>query len=186
MKAQAAAQPGFYGKLPARGDFVGRGLSAATVATLDQWICRLMVGAQAQFGEGWAEAWAVMPAWHFALPAGACGPLQLHGVLGPSHDRVGRRFPLVLAVEGLVDPPGDAPDQAAALHAHLEDLCRAAIGDGWPPDRLAAELRRGALPPAAMVRAGRWWSLPCPPAPSRSFDSDTLPDEAHFLRMVGA
>jgi type VI secretion system protein ImpM len=46
----------------------------------------------------WREHYCTSPIWRFALSAGSCGPVAYAGILMPSVDRVGRYYPLVIAV----------------------------------------------------------------------------------------
>lgn len=107
---------GFFGKLPGTGDFVQRRLAPAFVTAWDTAFEVAVDGARTACGGNWDALWRAAPIWRFALNAGACGDAACVGVIGPSVDRVGRRFPMVLA------HPVDA---AAAMHAIV------AGADGW-------------------------------------------------------
>jgi type VI secretion system protein ImpM len=107
---------GLFGKLPARGDFLRRGLPAGLTAPLDAWLQAALAASRAALGEGWPALWLESPIWRFAAAAGVCGPVPAAGILLPSTDRVGRCFPLVLA----------APLPAATA---LPDLLRGA--EAW-------------------------------------------------------
>lgn len=89
---------GFHGKLPSRGDFVQRELPAAFVQAWDEWLARGLAHAQARLGEDWLEIYLTSPLWRFALTPGLCGPDAVVGVMMPSVDRVGRYFPLTVAM----------------------------------------------------------------------------------------
>jgi type VI secretion system protein ImpM len=91
------AAVGLYGKMPAHGDFVRRALPGSFVAPWDAWLAAGIAAARERLGEGFASAWDEAPAWRFALPAGICGPDAVAGVMLPSADTVGRRFPLTVA-----------------------------------------------------------------------------------------
>ena len=54
---------------------------------------------RARLGEAWLDCYLTMPIWRFVLLPGLVGPSGWAGVLMPSVDRVGRHFPLTLAVE---------------------------------------------------------------------------------------
>ncbi|HEX7349011.1 MAG TPA: type VI secretion system-associated protein TagF [Rhodanobacteraceae bacterium] len=107
---------GFFGKLPGMGDFVQRRLPADFVAAWDGWLEAGVDAARAVAGTAWRAEWAETPTWRFALAPGVCGPTAWAGVMGPSVDRVGRTFPLVLA-------------SAVTDAADLADIVRA--GNGW-------------------------------------------------------
>jgi type VI secretion system protein ImpM len=87
---------GFFGKLPARGDFVSAGLPRDFVARWDTWISSTLAEALTAAGDGWLNA----PPWRFCLAPGVCGIDAITGVLLASIDKVGRRFPLTLAWSG--------------------------------------------------------------------------------------
>lgn len=97
---------GFFGKIPAAGDFVGRSLPAAYVRFWDRWIVHNLAAPLA------ADPWERHPALRFLLGPGVCGPMA--GVVMASADRAGRRFPLTLAAP--------APLAVAGL---------AAVADRW-------------------------------------------------------
>jgi type VI secretion system protein ImpM len=88
---------GFFGKLPGVGDFVQRGLPANFVARWDAHFQRVLAAVQTQLGPHWAPAYDDGPVWRFMLGPGVCGERAWAGVMGPARDRVGRRFPMVLA-----------------------------------------------------------------------------------------
>lgn len=80
---------GFYGKIPATGDFVGRGLSGDFVRAWDRWVASHLAPLQS-FG-----LWPENVALRFLLGSQANGPMA--GIVVPSSDRAGRRFPLTVA-----------------------------------------------------------------------------------------
>ncbi len=145
----ARAVTGLYGKVPAHGDFVRRGLPSSFVTPWDAWLQDAVAAARESLGPGWADAWDHAPAWRFALPAGACGPDAVAGVMLPSQDTVGRRFPVTLAALLPAGTPLPAPAwfdrvEAAALAGRAgaadADALLAAIPDPATPEE--------ALPPA--------------------------------------
>ena len=87
---------GFYGKLPARGDFVQRNLPRSFIDRWDDWLQAAMTSSRDQLGEQWLRSYLTSPVWRFALSAGVCGEQPLTGLLIPSVDRVGRYFPLCI------------------------------------------------------------------------------------------
>jgi type VI secretion system protein ImpM len=89
---------GFFGKLPGRGDFIGRHLPKAFVAPWDAWLQAAIAKSRTQMGEeAWRECYCTSPIWRFALGPGLCGPAGHAGILMPSVDRVGRYYPLIIA-----------------------------------------------------------------------------------------
>ena len=89
---------GFYGKMPSNGDFVSRHLPRTFVDPWDQWLQESISSSRQQLGENWLDRYLIGPIWRFALSAGVCGDNAWIGLVMPSVDRVGRYFPLTLAV----------------------------------------------------------------------------------------
>lgn len=182
------ALPGWYGKLPALGDFASRRLPTMFVEPWDRWLA----GGLAQWRDadpGWLDAYLAAPVVYFALGAGV--PFALSpgyaGVLMPSLDRVGRYFPLtVVRARGA----GEALVPAGWLRA-VEDLAVAAMHDDWDADRFDEELAAieddGGESAGAWPDKGRaqWWhgrgSNASPP-----FGSAGLPQGPNFARLLGA
>jgi type VI secretion system protein ImpM len=127
---------GLYGKIPAHGDFVRRGLPSSFVGPWDAWLAAAIATAREQLGAQWEAAWDSAPAWRFALPPGACGPDAVAGVMLPSHDQVGRRFPITLAA---ILPPGAVAPEAEWFDA-LEAAALAGLAGRADADALAAAL----------------------------------------------
>ena len=92
-------QPGFFGKLPARGDFVGRRLDQAFRTAFDEWLQKSIATSKRQLGTAWLPAYLNAPIWRFVLGPNLCGSMPTLGVMMPSVDRVGRYFPLVIAAQ---------------------------------------------------------------------------------------
>jgi type VI secretion system ImpM family protein len=90
---------GFFGKLPAHGDFVRRGLPEAFVQAWDGWVQQGILAAHNDLGEGLEAFWADARPWTFRLTTGVCGPAAMAGAVMPSRDSVGRLYPLTVAVE---------------------------------------------------------------------------------------
>ncbi|NTV96046.1 MAG: type VI secretion system-associated protein TagF [Thiobacillus sp.] len=90
--------PGFVGKIPSQGDFISRRLPYDFIDCWDNWLQQGIGTARATLGERWLDTYLVGPVWRFLIGPGVCGN---HGWLGlwfPSVDRVGRHFPLTVAV----------------------------------------------------------------------------------------
>ncbi len=176
---------GFYGKIPARGDFVRSGLPRGFIDAWDIWLQGMMADSRVLLAESWLPAWMEAPVWRFYLAAGVCGPGAAFGVFMPSIDRAGRHFPLTLA--------SVASDAAQALPACLDWLGQAeaagidAVADDMEPDRLAARLRQPAMAgPHWHKPDGRcaWWTEGSPRVAAVEFATDALPDAALFARML--
>jgi len=173
---------GFMGKVPARGDFVARGLPRSFAEPWDAWLAEAMSGSRAILGEAWLPAWMEAPIWRFALPGGQCGPDAAAGVVLPSVDRAGRHWPLTLAAAipaqfAAPAPPAEWFDalEAAGLEAVLSDAT---------PERIEELL---AAAPAAFGRggsAGAWWTAGAPRVAERHFTAGALPGPAAFASML--
>jgi type VI secretion system protein ImpM len=144
---------GFFGKLPARGDFVRAGLPEDFVAPLDLWCRECLVASRAALGDGWEDAWMVAPIWHFWLPPGACGPRAVLGIWMPGMDRARRLYPFMLCAlaESLHDLAGGAAWASAAAQAGLACLVEDAPLEPLGP-ALAAPVA------AAPLHAPGWWT----------------------------
>ena len=98
---------GWYGKLPATGDFVLRRLPGAFRDAWDRWLDDALAGARGRLGSRWPEDYLSMPVWRFVLCGGLAGPAACAGVMAPSVDAVGRFFPLAVAsafTSSAIDP----------------------------------------------------------------------------------
>jgi type VI secretion system protein ImpM len=115
-----AHAPGWYGKLPSLGDFASRRLPDEFIRPWDEWLQVVLQASRASLGEAWLDCYLTMPIWRFVLLPGLLGPSGWAGVLMPSVDRVGRHFPLTLAVEpssgvGVAEAVFDRADWFARL-----------------------------------------------------------------------
>jgi type VI secretion system protein ImpM len=98
MLNESTLSPGFYGKLPILGDFVSRHLPKDFIKPWDDWLQRSIAVSKQELGENWLKTYLTCPIWRFALTPGLCGKNGWMGVIMPSVDRVGRYFPLTIAV----------------------------------------------------------------------------------------
>lgn len=131
-----------FGKLPAQGDFVARGLSAGQRDVWDQWLADEMERANAVHGDAFAQRFDAAPVWCFSAADGEDG--WLSGALAPSVDSVGRRFPLLAAVQ--------APGYAEACG----ELLYRALTEDWDASRFHAALAGEEAKGADAGDAG-WW-----------------------------
>jgi len=88
--------PGWYGKLPALGDFASRRLPSGFVAAWDGWLQRGMIHSQERLGAAWLDSFLNAPVWRFVLGERTLDTQVWAGIVLPSVDRVGRYFPLTL------------------------------------------------------------------------------------------
>lgn len=188
---------GYFGKIPARGDFVAASLPSAVVKTWDQSISAALTEVKSALGDRWSDVWLQAPVWRFALPGTMCGPDPLLGLWMPSIDKAGRHFPLMISATC----PGTTPEQmcrhgTAWLDA-AEDAGREAIADDLTPEQLTASIP----PPPDLTAtpeiplpydlrpcpgAGLWWTEGAPLVPAQGLVLDTMPDAAAFRAMLEA
>ncbi|GGF20369.1 hypothetical protein GCM10011611_27970 [Aliidongia dinghuensis] len=143
----AAHEPGFYGKMPARGDFIARRLDPKFLKPLDEWLQRSIATSQRQLKDFWLTAYLDTPIWRFVMGPGLCGDIPVAGVLMPSVDRVGRYFPLVLAASL---PGCSAPVRlmrtADDWFGQIERLALSSLDDEFDFDRFDNAMRAIGLP----------------------------------------
>ena len=161
--SQSVSPPGFFGKVPARGDFLDRRMPSGFQSAWESWLSAFVVAARDALGAAWPEAWLTAPLWHFTLGRDIVRPFGAAGVVLASVDRVGRFFPFTI-VGGATQQPGGSheacsPDDWARA---VEALAVAALDDDFSPDRLDEQLRDLGPPPAATgaVRPEGVWTLP--------------------------
>ncbi len=147
---------GAFGKMPSVGDFFRLGVSPAFVQPWDEWIQRSMLAVSQVMGDAWDAHYMSAPIWRFCLSPGLSGPQKMLGVLMPSVDRVGRRFPLTLVAP--------VSNEGSAILTHfrtdqtfrqLEDIALAALEDDMTRDKLAGSLAELTVPvqqPTAPIR----------------------------------
>jgi type VI secretion system ImpM family protein len=92
-----AEAPGWFGKMPALGDFASRRLPPDWVDGWDGWLQRELVRARDAIGEDdWLSLYLVAPVRRFWLAPGLLAGAAWLGVMMPSVDSVGRHFPFTL------------------------------------------------------------------------------------------
>lgn len=139
---------GFFGKVRSHGDFVTRRLPASFTRAWDDWLQAGLRTSREQLGPGWLNTYLSSPIWRFALAPGVCGAHAWAGVLMPSVDRVGRHFPLTIAV-GVAGASSvlDWTVEAGAWYDQLETLALSSLLDDFSLDTFDATLRSIAAPP---------------------------------------
>jgi len=172
---------GFYGKLPARGDFVCVGLPRDFTEPWDAWLQAVLAGSRKLMGEAWLPSFLAAPVWRFALPPSMCGKQAALGLMLPSVDKIGRYFPLTFAA---LSPQLPAPDEAWL--ATCEAAGGAALERDTPPQDIAGMLSMPDLHAASsgLVDA-EWWSDGSERVKAVRMVLRTLPDSATFAAMLG-
>jgi len=144
----AYACAGWFGKIPARGDFITRNLPASFVEPWDEWLCAELPDARARLAQGWEAIWGEAPVLCFSVGERTTDERAWLGVLIPSFDRVGRQFPLTVCLSPCPSPERSVCttrgrgwwDALAAVGLH-------ALGRGSGPETLDDELARFASTP---------------------------------------
>lgn len=135
---------GWFGKLPCVGDFVRAGLPPRFIADWDAWMQLMMAGGREALAEGWQACYMEAPIWRFAMPRDICGGDPAAGIVMPSVDRVGRQYPLCLAVtlagEGSAGSAWDVYQACAQLYEPLETIALSMLDDGCSLDTLEQAL----------------------------------------------
>ena len=143
---------GAYGKMPALGDFFRLGAEREFVTPWDNWLQSTLLAAQSALGAGFQTAYMSAPIWRFALPPSVAGTQGVVGVLMPSVDRVGRRFPLTLLAQtgyGEQAPLRNLIWQALVLDK-VEALALDALDDAMTREVLGERLALLALRPMGL------------------------------------
>jgi len=138
--SQASFSAGWYGKMPATGDFIARRLAASFSEPWDRWLQAAMAGSRERLGALWRDSFLSMPAWRFVLAPGTVSPDAWAGLMVPSVDSVGRYFPLTVASA----LPPESLDPVATLLAaapwfdDIESIAFSALTPGADPAAIDA------------------------------------------------
>ncbi len=177
---------GCFGKVPQLGDFINNRLPRRFIEPWDLFLRAFLAESRQALGEAWLDAYLNGPIWHFALPPGLAGEDAVAGTLMPSVDRVGRYFPLTIALvvdkvpESLGDPWFERAEMLsldalgetfdpAALDDRLARLGSLEASLAAPPSgALWTTFGSGSVPPLALVSNG----LPCGCAATALLDGD--------------
>jgi type VI secretion system protein ImpM len=182
-----AAAPGFFGKVPSRGDFLSRRVPPGLAASWEQWLQELTLAVREAGERGWQDAWLTAPLWHFMLGRNLAPPFGAAGVLLASADRVGRLFPFSVvgaASPGWMGDPGAWSREAEGLAvAALEDDCDLAALDealaalGPPSAPQGPNRPTGAWP---LVLDGDWPEAGDPLAEDEAAQPGPGPDQSEW------
>ena len=127
--------PGFCGKLSSHGDFVTRRLPRSFLAPWEEWLNDCLQSSRERLGSEWLDIYLTSPIWRFVTRKGALDDVAWTGVLMPSVDKVGRHYPLTLAV----DLPHEGPTlsslgENSAWYDRAEDLALSSLDDDFDFD----------------------------------------------------
>lgn len=158
---------GWFGKLPSHGDFLVRRLPPGVRLCFDNWLQEGLAQSRADLGRAWLEAWLSSPLWRFMISPDVCGAHAWAGVMMPSHDRVGRCFPLLLAspVNGMPSLR-DCLTLHAAWFERIEDAALSTLEAAFSLERFDAALGAIEGAPQAALPSDRGCVLPGAQAPA--------------------
>ncbi|WP_195812370.1 type VI secretion system-associated protein TagF [Xylophilus rhododendri] len=150
--ATAAGPAGWYGKLPTLGDFASRRLDAGFIEAWDDWLAQGLADWRAQAPEQWLHDYLAGPSWRFILTPGVIAMAGARtawaGVLMPSVDRVGRYFPLTLALPlARLPEPGAATEALLRWLRQLDDIAVDALHEDWSIEQLESALEQAGPAP---------------------------------------
>lgn len=156
---------GWYGKIPSLGDFISRRLPVSFIDPWDTWLQRAMAASRAQLGEQWLDHYMTSPIWRFILMHGVCGNHLWMGVLMPSIDKIGRHFPLTIALQTRPRPEAlFTAFSAHAWYASLEQLALTSLNVNISPEDLDQGLVGHPFPqshpgdrPVSAQELANWW-----------------------------
>lgn len=121
-----------FGKLPAHGDFIVRGIDMQRQEQLDRDISASIGHAKEHFAEQFEPSFLKAPPWRFVWPEDAG---YIGGALSPSIDQTGRIYPVFLGRHG----------KTAALAKQIAGACEAllfeAIPQRWTADTLFSAIQ---------------------------------------------
>jgi len=137
MPGQALTPPRAFafGKLPAHGDFVARGLSGPERDAWDAWASAGLAQARTVLGSDFEGRHDVAPPLRFSFGPGPFGEGWRTGALAPSIDSAGRRFVIVLGGRTDQAPAAMSIDRIAAA---AEDEIHRAFEDASDIDAMVA------------------------------------------------
>lgn len=144
---------GFFGKLPAKRDFLALNLPHGFRTPWEDWMLASLAASRSTLGDVFQEKFLTAPLWRFWLGRSICG-IAACGAFMPSVDGVGRYFPLSICAcgdpgETLPPPPVDAADE---WYRAVEDRLLSTLDDAYEFD--AGRLLGGLDLPVAAADTG--------------------------------
>ena len=85
-----------YGKHPSFGDFISHGVSPHFQEAIIPWIGKIMQETRDYLGHGWDTIYDTALPLRFWIGSDVFDQSSMRGVLYCSHDKVGRRYPLII------------------------------------------------------------------------------------------
>lgn len=143
----AVSRAGYFGKMPARGDFLSHGLPPDFINSWDDWIQVALEESRNRLSDQWLDIYLTSPLWYFSIAPAICGGGSWAGVLMPSVDAVGRYFPLTIAAP--VDPKLNMLTVFSSSHewfGRVERLARSSLDDDFDLNDFDAEIHLLTMP----------------------------------------
>lgn len=144
MRAPATDRIGYFGKIPARSDFVKVAHHVPIMTMLDEWLAHVM--SRLPSSPRWKLDYDAMAPVSFAF----AGPARRHAVAGhlvASHDQSGRRFPfLMMRTLDVADPApfvSRSPLAFAPLWDYFETMAPRIVNNNDPGPHLQAIVDAG-------------------------------------------
>lgn len=178
---------GCFGKLPARGDFLLRGLPRSFADPWHDWLLDGLQASRATLGEGWMDRYLNAPIWRFTLEAGGCGPQAAAGVMMPSVDKAGRQFPLALVALFAPGRTAAGAENDVAWFEAAEELALSVLTHTLDVEAFVGSVAALSVPQlsdAAPSTGARWWTLGGEGVAEQGFTTAGLPPAASFVDFL--
>ena len=134
---------GYFGKVPAHGDFINKSLPQSFINPWDAWLQEAVLSSRQQLGDNWLNYYLTSPIYRFALSPGICGSTGWSGLVMPSVDKVGRYYPMTLSVPGDQNSnPFITLEQNKSCFDHLETLLLSCLEDNFVLDHFQQSLNQ--------------------------------------------
>jgi len=149
-----------YGKLPTAGDFLTIEVPRSLLRPIEDWLASGTAAAREATEGDWYQAFDAGGTWYFWIGEKVLGR-RMAGVLRPSRDKVGRRFPvMIFASSEDPDAMPDAPvlEEGQELYDGLaEELAYLAT---QPPEAISERVRAAASEaPEPAPRPSFFWAV---------------------------
>lgn len=196
--AETAAESdriGFFGKIPSHGDFISDGLERELISIFDDWMRSGLHACAEMFSGRWPAIFSSSPPIRFIVERGIWGNCAYVGVLVPSADRVGRKYPLAIIAQlnGFRKHPRTLYLDDTWFMA-AEALAETSMTGDFDMSRFNAAVKKLRLPkPRAdddepdMMRdrmpTSLWWHIDPQSRRARGHKFDGKPKASDFMRL---
>lgn len=187
---------GFFGKVPSHGDFISEGMDREFVTRLDEWLRAGMHACADHYGARWSSIFSSSQPIRFIVESGSWGDAAYAGVLMPSRDRVGRKYPLVVLAQLAMfrlHPRTLYLDETWFMAA--EALAETSMNEDFDMNRFTSAIKRLRLPkpkeeedaPVAVNRPEKptslWWRVDEETRRPKGVKLEGRLDAAGFIRL---